>query len=427
LEIVVPFVALWILLIAVSSAAAQPSVVRSIDIDGLHHTRRWVVERELRFTVGDTITADQLEAARKRLQNYVIFNDVRARLDSAGTVKIAVSEAFPLWPYLTVSFSEGQITDVITEPDTFFDKATLYTGASYVNFRGEANTVFAVMQWGAAEGFSLGYRTRWLAPRLPLSVEMDVENLRISDRRAAVLDCTRYLRNAQYSLDVATRQGAASQVGLWLAYRGVKQEDRYPAEGRRFRTVWAAPHVTLDRRDLEWYPTRGAYASVWCDLAGGDVRFIRSRYDLRGYFPLIKRARPPLLALNFTAATSSSGTPSWAHFYSGFDTGPRGYLNAKTEAAGYLSAAAEFRFPVTREMKYNVRLLGRYGRRWPLSVLGALFVQRAQYTLNGRRFDRLGGGGGLYLRVPFVHIVEFSWAVNRDGETEFGIKTGVEF
>jgi len=421
------FASVTVALLLLTGAARSSLVVNRVEITGLRLTREWVVTRHLGFAVGDTVSTDDLIAARKRLQNEMIFNDVRVEGDSSGVVRVRISEAWPLWPLLTLTFSEGQLSDVLSDPQEFADKVTVYAGAVHLNVGGSAGQIYAIMQAGAAQGYEAGYRTRWLAPHWPVYLGLNVQNLRVSDRHSTLSDSTRYLRDARYSILVATRQGARSRVGMELQYRGVRQESEYPAEGQRFRTVWFSPFVALDRRDSEGNPTRGAYAQVTTNLVTGNIRFVRSLYDARAYLPLSDVSRPPVLALRFTAATSNSATPSWAHFYHGFNTGLRGYLHTKSESATYRTGDVELRVPLTRESTYDVPLLGRWGRQLPWAIYGMAFAQRAELTLDGQWAQRTGFGGGFYLRVPYFHLLEVSASANRDGDVEYLVNTGISF
>jgi outer membrane protein assembly factor BamA len=419
--------ALWLLFSISCAAASESFVVRDLDISGLRRTRRWVVERELHFAVGDTVTADDLQSARRRIQNLSLFSDVQVNADSTGRVIVEFSELWPVFPVIFLEFSEGQLSDVIREPDTFFDKATLFLGGIHINAGGNGWQVYSVAQLGASNGFEVGFNTRWLARRLPVFCSLELENERTSDRHSAIGDSTRSLRSARYEFEIATRAGAPSRLGMLLKYQGIRQEKDWPAEGKHFRTVWFSPYAVIDRRDLEWYPSRGALAGVRADIVTGSTFFVRSTYDLRGYIPLSEGSRPPLAAVRLSAATSTNRTPSWAHFYHGFNSGLRGYVNEKSESSGYLIGSAELRFPITRETTYNLPLLGRYGKRLPWGVNGMLAVERGELILDGERRERLGYAAGFYVRIPYFEILEISAAADRDGHLEYLVNTGVHF
>lgn len=428
------FPALPIFLVVAAALHAESSfVVRQIDIHGLKKTNRWVVERELYFSAGDTISNSDLVAARNRLHNLRVFNDVELSADTTGKVTVELSESWPILPALTVKLSEGEFSDIVRDPHLFWSNLSFVAGVRHLNFRGNASELFTFTQLGSSNGFYVGYRTRWLSPRRPVAFSARVQYLNVGDRHATIFDSSRSMRDDAISFEVGTRAGAHRRVGLGTTFQRVKQELEWPAEGRTFNTVWLSPFLILDQRDLEWWPSRGAVAESRVDFGFGTEKFIRGQYGLRGYFPLRSwfsadvPHRPPVIAVHAAAATSTSSTPSFAHFFSGFEDGYRGYRNDHDEAAGVIVGTAEFRFPITPEGTYNVPFIGRYGRHWPLGIAGVVFVQRAELQLNGERTELLGYGYGVYLRVPYAQIIELAFARNKEGEPELTLKHGVSF
>ena len=407
--------------------AAEQFVVSDVQIQGLKRTHSWIILRELEFSIGDTVSQNELILAEKRLQNLTFLNSVSLHADSGGTVIVDVREAWPILPLLTINLTEGTVTDILKSPHSFFKKATIFAGVGHLNFRGSGSMALAYAQLGAAQGLSFEYHTRCLSPHIPLAVDAGISNLRALDREWSVRDSTAYLRSANYFLSVATRAGAPNRLGLRLQYLGIEKETPLPHQPRRTRTFWLSPFVIMDRRDLEWYPSRGVFARVGADFTGGDKQFVRSQYDLRGYFPFSKRSRSPLLALRFYGATSTSSTSGWAEYFWGFSSALRGYTGIQSQSAGYLVGDVEFRFPITREKTYNAPFIGSYGERWPFGIYGLVFAQRAELQRDGRRDERGAIGGGLHVRLPYVQILEIAIAINRDGDTEYEINTGVSF
>jgi outer membrane protein assembly factor BamA len=423
---------LVLLMMTVARAQSDSLVVRGLTIDGLKRTRPWVVRRDLGFAVGDTLDPERLEQADKRLRNLMVFNDVSTTSDSAGQVKVAVTEAWPYIPIVSMAFTEGRLADV-RGVESFLDRAAIQLGGLDLNFRGDASRLWAMAEFGATSGMTGGYFTRWLSPRLPISVEVMFQSLTVSDRHSAVLDSSRALRDNRVGLSVATRQGARARIGIDTRYQHVSQDDNWPAQGRTDATFWASPFVVIDRRDLEWYPSRGSYSRVQTNLVMGSVSFVRSTAELRGYWavpaawPIVDALRPPVLAVRAAGGTCSGDAPSWAHFYDGFNRGFRAYRSVKTESANYLSAEAEFRVPLTHERSFSMRRFGRYGSRLPFGVSALVAAERHELQLDGTRFEGSAAALGLLVRVPYIQIVEAGWEINGDGETSLSLDAGIRF
>ncbi len=425
--------ALLLLLLCTSVLADERVVVNQIEIRGAKATRRWVIERELYFSVGDTITASDLDAAHKRLHNLLVFNDAELTVDSSGTVVVELSEAWPILPVVSINFTEGDATDALRNPSTVFENVSVLAGVRHINLRGNAEDLFAFAQLGSANGFYVGYSTRWLSPESPYAVKARVQYLTVSDRHASVLDSSRDLKDDAISLEAGTRGGGHRRLGLGLSYQYIEQEKTWPAEGGIYRTLWISPYAGLDYRDLEWWPSRGAFAQTRVNLANGTKDFVRAQYSLASYFPLrsyFSREvlhRPPVLAFQVSGATSSESTPSWAHYYFGFESSFRGYHGVQTESSGFLVGETELRFPITIETTYDVPIIGRWGKRWPLGLAGVLFAQGGELQLGDSYTTIFGYGVGLYVRVPYVQVVELAGARNRDGQNEVSLNLGVAF
>jgi hypothetical protein len=185
--------------------------------------------------------------------------------------------------------------------------------------------------------------------------------------------------------------------------------------------------MIFDRRDLEWYPSRGVYVKVLGSVVSGDTPFVRSQYTIAHYIPLNHQLRTPVIAMRFSGATSTSGTPEWAHYYFGFTDLLRGYSSVKSEAATFMLGDLELRIPCTPEITYDIPLLGRWGHDIPFWLGLVFFGERAELQLDGSREELWAGGVGVDIRVPFVQIVEVSCGVNREGKPDIMFQTGVEF
>jgi hypothetical protein len=219
---------------------------------------------------------------------------------------------------------------------------------------------------------------------------------------------------------------------LALKYWEVHVEDVLPNgvlvnDLKRYRTVWFTPYVILDRRDLEWYPSRGSYAETRLDLVTGNTRFIRSTYDLRGYFAMNQSDRPPLIALRLAAGTSTNSTPRWAQFYYSFAAALRGLGDLPSRSSSYIIGDAELRYPLGEETTYDVPLIGRYGKNWPWAVSAMAFLERGELVLAGTRTERVGYGAGFYFRIPYFEILETSATMRPSGHVSFNVSTSVAF
>lgn len=420
---------LWLLLLA-SPLFAEPAPkvqVAEIVLVGNMVTKPWVIERELHFDVEDSISTEDLEAARLRLLSLGVFNNVRVDYDDEGAVTVQVSEQFRFIPVLGTDAVEGAFSDALKEPSRLMEIVVFTVGVADINHRGSGAMVGVLGEFGARSGLNVEYRTRWLSQRYPYAMSFGLRSLRVSDRHASVLGYSRRLRNDRAFFELATRSGAPTRVGLNLRYDHIKEDDLLPATGKNYDTGWINPFISLDRRNLEWYPTSGIFLRGDIEQAVGTVSFMRSRAVAACYIPLAAGARGPSIAARAYGGTAQNNTPAWARYYFGFVDKFRGYSSIQTEAANYLAAECELRFPITREITYDVPLAGRYGQDIPFWLGGALFIQRQQTQLDGLRDDGYAYGAALHIRFPYVQVFEISAAQNRSKDFDFVFSTGLRF
>lgn len=410
-----------------SDEGVEGFVIRDIEIIGNNHTKEWVIRRELHFEVGDRILFDDMEAARNRLLNLQIFNNVFIEGDDEGTVTVEVSEQFQYIPLAGLSATDGRTQDAFTDLNKFFDIMTATVGFADLNHRGHGGIASGSFRFGASTGFALTYSTRWLSPKLPIRFKTGLRTLLVSDKHASVLDTTRRLRDQQAFVLFGTREGAKKRLGAQLMFQRIVRKTPQPTERRQYRTFWVSPFAILDRRNLEWYPSTGFLAKVSGDAVTGDTPFVRSQYMIADYLPLVDKHRPPVVALRLAGATTTASTPDWAHYYFGFSSLLRGYSSIKSEASTYLLGDVELRIPVSRERLYNIPILKSYGHNIPFWWGLVFFGERAQLQLHGTRQETWAAGAGIHVRVPWVQIVELVWAYNNESDHDVVIQSGVLF
>jgi len=420
---------LLLLCCAPLSAFADESkfAVSEINLIGNQVTKPWVIERELRFDVEDSVNTNDLEAARLRLLSLGIFNNVRIDYDSEGAVTVQVSEQFRYIPVTGASAIEGSLSDALRDPSRMLDVVVFTAGLADINHRGNAGMVGILTEFGARTGLSLQYSTRWLSPRKPFSLRFGLFSMRISDRHASVLGVSRRLRNDGAYIDISTRRGAPSRVGLAMRYDHIKDRADEFSSGALHDVAWFSPYIILDRRNLEWYPTDGLFIRGDLDNAFGSSSFIRSRATASCYIPVTSGTRPLLFAARAIGGTAQDRAPAWAHYYFGFYDKLRGYASVQTEATSYLAAEFEMRFPITPEYSFDFPWFGRYGDDIPFWIGGGFFFQRAQTQFGGARNDVYAYGTAFHFRFPYVQILEASVARNRDNEYDVVLETGIRF
>jgi outer membrane protein assembly factor BamA len=401
--------------------------ITRIQVEGRRWTRAWVVERELAIAVGDTLKPEALTTTRNRLLNLGLFNRVEVLADSDGTVTIRLSEAWHVWPLVSVNLEETQISELFENSQAFFKGISLDLGAVDLNFVGSGASLLLFARMGTSRGGEVSYHTRWFSRHIPLSVRANLRNLRMTNRHAAVLGLSRTLDDKRAELQIGTREGKRAQFGVKLRYEDVHEQPLFiGAAAPKDRTGQLGFFVAIDHRDVEWYPSRGSYVWMESNYVGGDRHYFHSEADGRGFWPVTQGRRPVVLALRLRGATASRGMSPWGRWFFGFNTGFRGYRTEKSEADGYLSGTAELRFPLTGIAYVDLPLGDRF-RNLPFGLNGLVFAERTELRLGRHRTELMAAGVGLGCRVPYVNIVEVDFAETAQGKGELGATIRMTF
>ena len=260
--------------------------IERINIVGNFRTHDDVIRRQFRLAEGDAYNRLLVEAARKRLRNLGFFKTVEIETEpgsSPDRVILAVSVVEQPTGELSFgvgySTSEGVIGDIsITERNLMGRGQYVRLGFSGSLERMQVDFSFTEPRFldrNLAAGFDLFHkevdfldvasfkqRDTGGALRLGFPIAEDTQlGLRYRFEREEIYDVA---RNA--SLAVVESEGVAnvSSVGYTVAY---------------------------DTRNIAMNPTSGVFVSFSQDLAGvgGDVNYIRSVADARGYYPITNK------------------------------------------------------------------------------------------------------------------------------------------
>ena len=260
--------------------------IERINVVGNFRTEDKVIRREFRLAEGDAYNRLLVEAARKRLRGLGFFKSVDIDTDPGSapdrvvlTVKVEEQPTGELSFGAGYSTSEGVIGDVsITERNLMGKGQYVRLGFSGSLERAQVDFAFTEPRFldrNLAAGFDAFYKTVDLTDVASFSERDAGGDVRlgfpIADNTQLGLrykfeneDIFNVSSNA--SLAVKQSQGSVnvSSIGYTVAY---------------------------DTRNLPQSPTSGVFASFSQDLAGigGDVDYLRSVADARGYYPITNK------------------------------------------------------------------------------------------------------------------------------------------
>lgn len=371
--------------------AGQPLYVERIEISGNVRTRDDVIRRELRFTEGDPLNAYAIKAATRRLKRLGFFKTVEIKPEDGSapdktklTVAVVEQETAELSFGGGYSTTEGIIGDVALTERNLFGRGQylrLKLAGSFTRFQADIGfTEPHFLGTNTSAGFDLFYKD------VDYTQQASYKNLRaggvlrlgypISDELTTSANYT-FVRSTLY--DVGDTASSAVREALGNATDGKAT----------YNTSSVGYGIAYDTRDSKKMPTSGVSFTLAQDLAGvgGDVRFIRSTTDVRGYYPVND-------SITLAGRIRGGIIEGWGGqdvrlldlFYRGGDLvrgfatagiGPRDALSENRDALGgrmYVGTTAETLFDipgVPKDLGVRASVFADAGSLWGTNTTGA--------------------------------------------------------
>jgi len=349
---------------AIEVKEGTPVYVERIEVAGNTQTKDFVIRRELRFAEGDVVNVFILERARKRIQALGFFKKVTLRKKAGSSpdrvvvmVEVVEDDTRNLSFGAGYSTSEGIVGDIaVTERNLFGNGQALRVKLTGSAMRLQAEVGFTeprLLGSNFAGGFDLFYRDTDYTTQSSFKSQRVGGDLRlgyqITDEWSGTVNYT-FARNTIYDV------GANASAAIKEAVPGFPN-----VSSNTYDTSSVGYGLAYDTRNNKRRPTEGVYFTLSQDLAGvgGDVRYVRSVGDARGYYPVSD---------TITAAGRATGgvIGGWGGqdvrlldlFYRGSETvrgfafsgiGPRDTLSANQDALGgrmYVATSAELLFQI---------------------------------------------------------------------------------
>ena len=299
--------------------------IERINIKGNTITRDKVIRRELQIAEGDQFSGSKIKASKENITRLGYFEDVsfstpRGSTDDALDLDIEVKEK----PTGIFSIGAG------------FSSAEHYVFTAQIqknNFLGYGYDMAASADLSSLhQRFALDFvdpfffDTNWTAAIDLYNQEQIYSSFTRRDR-GGNLTFGHYLdsrREAHGALSYKLEDTSVGDINSALR----------PIFGRPGLTSSLIATASWDRRDNRLFPTKGFLASASAEYAGGplggDLDFVRTSYNVRGFYPLGIEAFQPVARANLTFgqmfSTTGKPIPIFERFFAGGINSVRGYL-----------------------------------------------------------------------------------------------------
>ena len=383
-------------LVASTAIAGEVLVVEEVEIEGLERTKRYVVEREYAFDVGQPARMEDVEKTERRLGNLPMFNRVNIEVEfidePLARLRIEVDEQWTLVP--TGNF---RITD---------DVRLFRVGARDVNLLGRSLETGVVYEWrsGVHSGEGWFRYPRLFGRRLELGVEGAYRNrvFTLYDDEGQV-EGGFLLRNIAVEVELQQEfrpwlygggrlevtDDAAGLRSVGEAIEEVQRQEDLPAPTTLIRP---GVLVQLGRIDDEGFLADGI---SWETVVDGASRHLGSTESFLEVNSQLNFARTLPLRSLFISRLSVGATGAETEYY-------RLFVGGLDEVRGF------------RDMRFrgNRRIFANLEYRIPSVVTDwvvlqhLLFVDAASVAdewADMRRIDAVSTGVGLRIKSPKIH------------------------
>jgi outer membrane protein assembly factor BamA len=276
--------------------------VNQIQIEGNKRTKTHIIFRELDIHAGDTLLPKTLDSLlllnRNRIFNTQLFNAVELKIRPADSLRsdliIKVSERWYFFPVLIFELADRNFNEWWYDRNRDLNRINYGLGMTHKNFRGRAEQLKTVVQFGFTKRFELGYDIPYIDKSLKNGLGFNAvysENNEIFYRSGIVryqdearriprdtvfnkLDffkSTTVMRTRfEFSAGYVRRSNFYNFHSLNLGYRyhtisdsiALRNPD-YFGNGSTFQHYAMLQYTfTHDRRDIQAYPLRGNYLNV---------------------------------------------------------------------------------------------------------------------------------------------------------------------
>jgi len=372
--------------------AAPAQYAERIEITGNVKTRDYVIRRELRIEEGDPVNALLLEKARARVEALGFFKKVALKKSKgSGADKVVLTLAVDEDDSRNIGFgvgystAEGIVGDLNLGEKNLFgtgQKLNLKLAGSFTRFNAEVGfTEPRLLGSNVAAGFDVFYRdvdyTQYASYKF--------QSIGFKLRAAYPVD-DNWTVGANYGFSNNTLYGVTD-----TASAAIKQAvPNYPtASATSYNTSSVGYNIMYDTRDNKRRPTSGMVYTLSQDLAGvgGDVRYIRSVGEVKGYYPVSESVTGQVRAgAGSIVGWGGQDVRLLDMFYKGNDIvrgfatagiGPRDVSSANGDALGgrnYFSTSAELLFAVPgvpQEMGLKGAVFADVGSLWNVNRAAA--------------------------------------------------------
>ncbi|HEU4718563.1 MAG TPA: POTRA domain-containing protein [Bacteroidia bacterium] len=459
--------------------AAQDSVfadssryyIRSVSFSGNKTTKQFILERELTFHPGDTLSGPALSArivhSRENLLNTSLFNFVTispsCEKDSSVngvipvSVNVTVHERWYTWPVPIFEVSEQNF-------NTWWRHGRNLDRASYgfflwrYNFRGRKESIALICRFGYSVQYGAQYSIPYLNRKKTFGVTLTgtytrTHEIAVSTQNNELVyfkDRAKYIRGeALGSMMFSWRPGIyiahtldVRYSSLWVDDTVAKVSSGYFVQGRTRMDYFSLSYrFVYDHRDIKAYALHGQYAEL--ELTKHGLGLLRNE-DLNVFY-VVAGVRQyaeilPRIFLGFMIRGRFLVGPDPPYYHQralGFATYVRGYEYYVIDGQDFLLTKLNLKYQIVKPHVFHIPYLPvEKFNVFHIAVYGGIFADAGRvndrtslpaddnYLGNQTLF---GYGAGIDFVTYYDIALRVEYAFNRMGENGLFLHLGAPF
>jgi len=415
----------WALILLFSEGKAQTYIdskyadkpIARYEIIGNEKTKPFVLLREIKQQLGDSLDLERCEEDRKRILSLRLFNRVMMTatpVEDSVAIQIIVTEQWYIIPF-----------PILHLVDRDWNKISYGLGLKHLNFRGRAETLSAIVKLGFNPQLSCTYVNPWLDRDKNWQFALNLAYNRVRSKHFEDLDEKVDENQSHARISLGRRFGfhtsltmemGANQVTLTPPVLGQTLSPN--GKDRFFQT---ALYFGWDHRDFKEYPMSGWLCRLSLQQNGlfsSTIDYRRAATDLRVYLPI----KIGTLAMRSAWSVSAGKIPVYSRTYLGYSERIRGHFFDAYEGENRAVATLAFRRLIIEEQYFNMSPESelsdlRFGMGFGLFAdTGLIWFQDAPM----RAEDLISGyGGGLHFLLPYNTVLRLECAFNESGHLQW--------
>ncbi|HLG03067.1 MAG TPA: BamA/TamA family outer membrane protein [Bacteroidia bacterium] len=446
-------------------------IIRSISFAGNKITKQFILEREMTFRSGDTLTGSELRRrsarSRENLLNTALFNFVAIApycsfdsLDPLCTrtdIVVSVRERWYTWPTPIFDVAE-QNFNTWWQHGHNLERATYGFYLWRYNFRGRKESIALVCSFGYARQFGAQYAIPYINLKQTLGLTFTTSYTQSHEVAYATRNNKLQFYRAQegfvrretgVGIQLAYRRGIYIRHTLDFKYTNTAIVDSviqlasdYLASGLKKTEYFTLSYrVIRDHRDIKAYPLRGNFQEFEMAKLGFGIL----PYENLNVFYVVaglrhyRRLWPRFFGAGMIRGRwMTTGTPPYSHQRAfGFSNYVRGYEYYVVDGQSYVLGKISFRYQLLKPHVYKIpKLKVEKFNTFHIAIYTGLFADagfvrdRASNAADNNQLGNsllFGYGAGIDIVTYYDLSLRVEYAFNAIGESGFFLHLGTPF